>query len=58
VGDPLLAAALLLAAGFAVVGSGRPAAARDAYLSLAFFHGPLEFAVLTAWWVEREVAAA
>ncbi len=58
VGDPLLAVALVLAAAFAVVGSGSPAAARDAYLALAFFHGPLEFAVLTAWFVEREVSAA
>jgi hypothetical protein len=56
--DPLLAVALLLCAGFVVAGSGDLAGARDAYLALAFFHGPLEFAVLTAWFVERRVSAA
>jgi hypothetical protein len=57
VGDPLLVAALALTVAFFVWGTGSLAAARDSYLLLAFFHGPLEFAVLTTWFVEGRVTA-
>jgi hypothetical protein len=56
--DPLLLLALAACVGFVVAGTGDLAGARDAYLALAFVHGPLEFAVLTAWFVEGRVSAA
>lgn len=58
VGDPLLAAALAGTAALLVLGPADWAGTRDGYLALAFFHAPLELAVLTRWWVEGRVRAA
>lgn len=57
VSDPLLAAALVATAAFFLWGTASWAGARHAYLAFAFFHGPLEFAVLTTWFVEGRVSA-
>ncbi|MCB9688718.1 MAG: hypothetical protein H6738_18820 [Alphaproteobacteria bacterium] len=45
-GAPVFAAAVLLCVGLAVWGLADLAAAREGYLRLALFHGPLELAVL------------
>jgi hypothetical protein len=52
-GGPLLAAAALIALGVLAAGLLDPAAARDAYLRVAFFHGPLEIAIIALRLVER-----
>ncbi|MFO1326213.1 MAG: hypothetical protein U1F56_02555 [Rubrivivax sp.] len=55
-GRPLVLLALLLAVGIAAWGVFDLIAARAGYLRLAAFHGYLELAVATLWWLERRGA--
>ncbi len=55
-GDPLLALALGMSTFFALWGALELGAAREGYLRLAMFHGPLEFAALSVLLVEGREA--
>jgi len=55
-GRPLIIAAVLIAGGLAVWALIEPAIARNAYLQLALFHGPMELAVALLWMLEGRAA--
>jgi len=55
-GRPLIIAAVLIAGGLAVWTLIEPAIARNAYLQLALFHGPMELAVALLWMLEGRAA--
>lgn len=55
-GRPLVIAAVLVAGGLVVWALIEPAVARNAYLQLALFHGPMELAVALLWTLEGRAA--
>ena len=55
-GRPLVIVAVLVVGGLAVWALIEPAIARNAYLRLALFHGPMELAVALLWMLEGRAA--